>query len=284
MSDHHFSVEDAQTYGVEEAIMLHNFKFWIAKNKANRKHLHEGRTWTYNTATAFAELMPYWTEKQVRRVLESLEKQGVILTGDFNEDTRNRTKWFALANEANLPIRELHLPKREDATSQTGSSTCAGVEGSNIKQHIENTPLFPIPDSVAFQDQGEDQLLNPTSDQYKLPTPKQRKGSGRASMKEVIAFCVELGLPSKDGEVMFYDNEEKGWPKNWQMKIRKWKSAGWMLSQKQLPVNGIFQKPKAKLNPSPAERREQPSEPSQPSEFKRKIPLRESLIARREQE
>ena len=36
----------AAKYGVNEAIMLNNFIYWIAKNEANGKHFHDGRYWT----------------------------------------------------------------------------------------------------------------------------------------------------------------------------------------------------------------------------------------------
>ena len=32
----------ATKYGVNEAILLNNFIFWIAKNEANRIHFHDG--------------------------------------------------------------------------------------------------------------------------------------------------------------------------------------------------------------------------------------------------
>jgi acyl-CoA thioesterase FadM len=71
--EHHFNIEDAKKYGIVEAVILHNIRFWIMKNKANNTHLHDGEYWTYNSVSAFTELFPYLTKDQIRRALESAE-------------------------------------------------------------------------------------------------------------------------------------------------------------------------------------------------------------------
>lgn len=97
----HFSF-DAQTaaeYGVDEAIMINNFIFWIEKNIANRKHCHDGRTWTYNTQEAFTFVFNFWSYKQVRRITDSLVKKGVLITGNYNKTSFDRTCWYAFKDE-----------------------------------------------------------------------------------------------------------------------------------------------------------------------------------------
>ena len=39
---HSFEVEDAVKYGVEKAIILNNLRFWLEKNRANRKNISDG--------------------------------------------------------------------------------------------------------------------------------------------------------------------------------------------------------------------------------------------------
>jgi hypothetical protein len=102
--EHHFKVRDAKRYGIMEAILLYNMRFWLAKNKASGKHQHKGRTWTYNSHKAFAELFPYLSESQIKRGLASLQKQDAILKDNFNKKRYDRTTWYALANESELPV------------------------------------------------------------------------------------------------------------------------------------------------------------------------------------
>lgn len=95
---HHFNIDHAAKYGLHEAIIISNIEFWIAKNKANNKHFHDGRYWTYNSVKAFAELFPYLSANQVRRALDSLVESGVLVKGNYNQSAYDRTSWFAFSD------------------------------------------------------------------------------------------------------------------------------------------------------------------------------------------
>lgn len=127
--NHSFSIEIAQEYGVYEAIVLENMYFWIAKNKANDKHFHDGKYWTYNSTKAFTELFPYFSDKQIRTILQKLEKHELIETGNYNKSAYDRTKWYALTDKALAlyqtgnsirPNGQMEKPKRENGNDQKG--------------------------------------------------------------------------------------------------------------------------------------------------------------------
>lgn len=99
---HNFDTEDAKKYGVLEAILLSNFRFWISYNKANKRHFYDGRFWTFNSVAAFEELFPYLTYNQIRRVIENLCNAGVLITGNYNNSSYDRTKWYAFFDEMDL--------------------------------------------------------------------------------------------------------------------------------------------------------------------------------------
>ena len=116
-----FDVDYATEYGVDEAILLQNLIFWIIKNKACEKHYYEGRTWTYNSAKSFEVLFPFWNEKQIRRIIDSLKEQKVIITGNFNKIAYDRTLWYALKDEAIIQKGQIHFPKTGDQLPENGS-------------------------------------------------------------------------------------------------------------------------------------------------------------------
>lgn len=97
---HSFDILIATKYGVNEAIILNNFAFWLAHNKANNKHFHENRHWTYNSVRAFLELFPYWTTKNLRTIIDSCIKQGLIIKGNFNKHSYDKTGWYTLTDQA----------------------------------------------------------------------------------------------------------------------------------------------------------------------------------------
>ena len=98
MTEYHFNADLAQTYGVDGAIFLHAMAFWVAKNQANGRHFHEGRTWTYNTLEALTKLFPFWSRRQIERITGKLREQGALLSGCFSEDKTDRTLWYALSD------------------------------------------------------------------------------------------------------------------------------------------------------------------------------------------
>lgn len=104
MNLHTFDPEVAQIAGVVPAVIYQNIKFWIWKNAASDENCFEGKVWTYNSIRAFGLLFPYLTEKQIRTALDHLEELGLIGTGNFNKSAYDRTKWFCLLRQIDLPI------------------------------------------------------------------------------------------------------------------------------------------------------------------------------------
>ncbi len=92
----------ATRHGVGEAIMLSNFEYWLAKNKADNRHYHDDRTWTYNSVNSLTKLFPFWSIRQVRRILKSLLDQEVLIKSTHNKHAYDKTNWYALTDESKL--------------------------------------------------------------------------------------------------------------------------------------------------------------------------------------
>lgn len=97
--EHSFDIETAGKYGIEGAIIIKHFLYWIMKNKTCGKHFHEGRYWTYGSVSAFHELWPYMTERVITLNLKRLIDMGVLVVGNFNVNGYDRTKWYAFKEE-----------------------------------------------------------------------------------------------------------------------------------------------------------------------------------------
>ena len=101
---HAFNQIHAATYGVNEAILIAHFQYWINKNKRVGYNFKEGRTWTYQTRKEIAANFMYFSSDQVRRVTDSLVEQGVLIKGDFNKSSIDKTIWYAFENEKMFTI------------------------------------------------------------------------------------------------------------------------------------------------------------------------------------
>lgn len=136
---HYFDPIVATQYGLTEAILIQNFQFWIEKNRANNKHGHDGRTWTYNSVRAFTELFPYLGKKQIYSALKRLETAGVILTGNYSTDSRDHTTWYAFADEGHwMPAvsqkeKTTNFQKGKSPLSQKGKSSITDNKPSDSK-------------------------------------------------------------------------------------------------------------------------------------------------------
>ena len=132
----------AQTYGIEEAVVIDNLYYWIAKNAANGIHKHDGRYWTYNSAKAFARLFPYMGETKIYRVLVNLEKVGFIAKGNFSEDKHDRTNWYAFTDSgiAELKEEKYNIEKFSDTLQNDGMDFAKMQNGDckNAECNINN--------------------------------------------------------------------------------------------------------------------------------------------------
>ena len=148
-----FDGDFAKEHGVNEAIMYQYFSYWIAKNKANDKHFYDGYTWTYNSQKALTELFPFWNRAKIQRIISSLENQGLLIKGNYNQLAYDRTTWYA-------------LPKFEQSVVQNQTVNCSDLNNErfkneqpipinyqltkqltnkDIKDIVEHSPTAPIP-------------------------------------------------------------------------------------------------------------------------------------------
>lgn len=169
----------AAKYGLEEAIFLDSIMFWWRANKADGRNYHDGRWWTYNSVAAYEAVFPWWSAKQIRRIIDRCLEKGALLDGDYNEDRRDRTSWYtpsdellALYGEAFpdsgkciCPNGQMQMTERANASAQTG-------EPLPCIDHVYNYPPYSPPT-------GDDVAENPE----KIVTPKRRQRRSRNEPK-----------------------------------------------------------------------------------------------------
>lgn len=159
---HNFDINIAEKYGINAAIILQNMYYWIEKNRANEKHFHDGYYWTYNSLKAFEELFPYMSNKQIRGALEKLEEEGVIVCGNYNNSTYDRTKWYAITEAGYELLQEgkCIVPKGQMESSEkaNGMSQKGEPIPNNKPYNKPNNNICaaePHDDEPANEDQGK---------------------------------------------------------------------------------------------------------------------------------
>lgn len=182
---HCYDADIAKKYGMAEAVLIYNFAFWIGKNIANNKHFHDGRYWTYCSASALLDLFPEFNSlDKVGRVIKHLIDAGLLMRGNYNKNTFDRTAWYAFTDiglELVVSKELLNNPFRNSAESNPRHCE------NNTKYNTNNTTDNDIPSVF---------VLPPTGDN----THTSPKGEGDGAAPE-IGFPAESVGEEKVSEV-----------------------------------------------------------------------------------
>ncbi len=82
----------ARKIGLNEAILLQQIHYWLRSSR----HVQDGHRWIYNTYADWLSQLPYLTLITLRRTIQGLESQGIVIsTIEFNTGV-NKTKWYRI--------------------------------------------------------------------------------------------------------------------------------------------------------------------------------------------
>lgn len=167
--EHSFDIDIAREIGINSAILLKHFSFWLAKNEANNANFYDGTYWTYNSVKAYSKLFPYLSEKQVRTAIQTLVDKGILKTGNYNKSAYDRTLWYALTDygKSILPKSQIHLPYRENGDIQKGK---------------------PIPDSYYTDNNISDTKKDIYKDSSSIYSPICSKKKESRPFKEIVDY------------------------------------------------------------------------------------------------
>lgn len=110
---HSFDVDIAEEYGIEIAIMYKHITYWVNYNKKLNTNFHDGYYWFYNTLKEIAAHFPYWSHKQVERIINKMFDLKLILKGNYNQNKYDQTCWYTI----NCPI---DFPKSGNGNHEIG--------------------------------------------------------------------------------------------------------------------------------------------------------------------
>lgn len=94
--EHAFNTNVATQYSVDTSLILHHLKFWTLKNLSNKKNIFDGHCWSYDTLDALCIQFPFWSKRQIERIINNAVKLGLVIKGNYNKNTYDRTTWYAI--------------------------------------------------------------------------------------------------------------------------------------------------------------------------------------------
>lgn len=164
----------AKEIGLNEAILVSQLEYWTSKIPDDDPFKVDdlGWKWTYNSYREWQEQFPFWSERTIRRTMDSLmDKSLVISQSRGRKHSKAGVKW---SNEYCLCARELqrYLDKISDAIPGLKQSQSDHVKPSatpNATVPISDDIPNPIPEIRPVQND----LLSTKSEIVKYVTPGQ---------------------------------------------------------------------------------------------------------------
>lgn len=109
---------------VDKAIILQQLNYWVKKSK----NYHDGRPWVYNSMDSWAKQFPWIKSKTtIKKHFKDLKKLGLVLTGNFNQYSFDRTTWYTIDYEAFEKFSDDFFAKK-DAEKQEDAVRSIGQE------------------------------------------------------------------------------------------------------------------------------------------------------------
>ena len=192
-----FSVSDAEKFGSADiAAILHNLRFWLRKNLANKTNIHDDRVWTYNTFEAWSVLFPWLSVPQIKRLLKKLEEAGLLIKGNHNKDKFNKTVWYSL-EEPEFFIKQPEAHEPPIVRNRTIDNSISSVESTKSyyvtdnKQQIINSKLVNSKRADIFYDRVMTELLadNLPASEKRYASLKIKEYQERWPESELVADC-----------------------------------------------------------------------------------------------
>lgn len=249
---HAFNTDLAEKYGIEKALIIDYFAYWVVENMRNERNFHEGRYWVFNSASALSEKFHYISRRTMNQKLQELEADGILISGNFNKNKFDRTKWYSFKDEYAWLLDE-HRSSAEIAASSGDNLQSIGESSHSIGENcqwsgenchsIKISNTYTDKNSKEFQTDSSLSLANARtreaipaddfsqSDNFSPPVqnqePAKPKKFQKPTIEQIKAYCLEAGK-NIDAEAFFDFYEAKGWVvgrapmKDWKAAVRNW--------------------------------------------------------------
>ena len=172
----------AAEFGLNESIVLQQLNYWL--NGKSAKFI-DGRYWIYNSYKQWQkDNFPFWSLATVRRAIESCEKQGLVITANYNRAGFDKTKWYSIDYQKVNKGMSKRCAQNEQTSCSKWADGVAQNGQTNTRDYTETTTEITSkdiysqaePDGVADKTKTVIDYLNEKTDShYKATTPKTKQ-------------------------------------------------------------------------------------------------------------
>lgn len=164
----------AELIGLNEAVVLQQVHYWLQINrKAQKKEMFiNDRWWTYGSYPKWRETnFRFWSESTVKRTFLSLEDLKLLISAQFSEDKRDRSKWYTIDYEQLDSMPSVNgASGQNDLINQINLTSSSGAKRPDDSKETLKETREDIKDSPAQSAEG---AQPPSAKETEQAKPKQ---------------------------------------------------------------------------------------------------------------
>lgn len=123
----------ATKIGLNESIVIQQIHYWLLQHEEQKINYHDNRYWVYNSYKEWNKQFPFWSERTIKAIITRLENLGLVISGNYNKLSFDRTKWYSINY------------KRLESLCFTHSAKVARCIGKGLPDHGADSAQ-PIPE------------------------------------------------------------------------------------------------------------------------------------------
>lgn len=218
----------AQKVGLNEAIIIQQLHYWTVNNKKKGNNFRDGYYWSYNTYEDWQKQFPFWSSRTIRRIITKLEKEGYIVSANYNKLKIDKTKWYRLnydkiyenekpcgqnghSERTNCPHGKTNMsPPLPETTTENNTKITTEKEDFNLRK--KQKPVFRhldmIKECAAYYGKKYLQLTNK---RHRVTTEEENIALGRNIDNFIEEYNVDMDTLMKMVDAHFENNSESCW-------------------------------------------------------------------------
>ena len=144
-------------YGPEAALLLSYFEHWVgaAEFRKDPSKFHDGRYWTYASLNTISGVFKGISKTTIRRVIDLLVKENLLLKGNFNKFKWDKTVWYSLTDKYYQKLRE-YTDMDSKGCAKTAQVVCQNGTGV-----CQNGTTIPIQSTYSIPYKGDNKQTQP---------------------------------------------------------------------------------------------------------------------------
>lgn len=224
---HSFNVELAKIYGVDSAVFLNHIAYWVNFNKNEGINFHEDRYWTYNKIRSFPQHFPYWSHKQIERLINKCVNDGLLLRSSFNKLKYDRTCWYSLSDLAsqilNLDIslnRDIQIPESVTPNPEIGTTIPINKPYNKTQIKDKKAQRKKRVDAVSDEIVLPDWLPKELWEEFKQHRKEMKKTMSMLAQKKTIVQLDKMRSSGQDIESVINQSIANGWQGIFELKSK----------------------------------------------------------------